>query len=178
MQFLKEADKVKSVFRRNRILHDERAENDAEHSWHLALMAVVLSEHASPKVDVLHVVKMLLIHDLVEIDAGDTFAFDQAAVLTQREREERAAERIFGLLPADMAEEMRAVWEEFECQETPEARFAGALDCLGGGVVPKLSSSRRVLARSGGDSRARQGAEQRDCGRRTHSVGVCGRSDR
>jgi putative hydrolase of HD superfamily len=136
MQFLKEADKVKSVFRRNRILHGERAENDAEHSWQLALMAVVLSEHALPKVDVLHVVKMLLIHDLVEIDAGDTFAFDQAAVLTQREREERAAGRIFGLLPADMAEDMRAVWEEFECQETPEARFAGAMDHLGGGVVP------------------------------------------
>lgn len=136
MQFLKEADKAKSVFRRNRVLHGERPENDAEHSWQLALMAVVLSEHASPKVDVLHVVRMLLIHDLVEIDAGDTFAFDQAAVLTQREREERAAERIFGLLPADMAEEMRAVWEEFECQETPEARFAGAMDHLGGGVVP------------------------------------------
>ena len=136
MQFLKEADKVKSVFRRNRILHGERAENDAEHSWQLALMAVVLSEHASPKIDVLHVVRMLLIHDLVEIDAGDTFAFDQAAVLTQREREERAAERIFGLLPVDMAREMQAVWEEFECQETPEARFAGALEHLGGGVVP------------------------------------------
>lgn len=136
MLFLKEADKVKSVFRRNRILHGERPENDAEHSWQLALMAVVLSEHASPKVDVLHVVKMLLIHDLVEIDSGDTFAFDQAAVLTQREREEKAAERIFGLLPAEMAEEMRAVWEEFECRETPEARFAGALDHLGGGVVP------------------------------------------
>lgn len=136
MQFLKEADKVKSVFRRNRILHGERHENDAEHSWQLALMAIVLSEHASPKVDVLQVVKMLLIHDLVEIDAGDTFVFDQAAVLTQREREERAAERIFGLLPADMAEEMRAVWEEFERQETPEARFSKSLDCLGGGVVP------------------------------------------
>jgi len=136
MQFLKEADKVKSVFRRNRILHGERHENDAEHSWQLALMAIVLSEHASPEVDVLHVVKMLLIHDLVEIDAGDTFAFDQAAVLSQREREEKAAERVFGLLPTDMAEEMRAVWEEFERQETPEARFAGAMDHLGGGVVP------------------------------------------
>ncbi len=136
MRFLVEADKVKSVFRRNRVLHGERHENDAEHSWQLALMAVVLSEHASPDVDVLHVVKMLLIHDLVEIDSGDTFAFDQAAVLTQREREEKAADRIFGLLPSDMAEEMRAVWEEFESQETSEARFAKSLDCLGGGVVP------------------------------------------
>jgi len=136
MQFLIEADKVKSVFRRNRVLHGERRENDAEHSWQLALMAIVLSEHASPAVDVLHVVKMLLIHDLVEIDAGDTFAFDQAAALTQREREETAAGRIFGLLPSDMAEEIRAVWEEFELQATPEARFAKSMDCLGGGVVP------------------------------------------
>ena len=136
MLFLIEADKAKSVFRRNHILHGERHENDAEHSWQLALMAVVLSEHASPEVDVLHVVKMLLVHDLVEIDAGDTFAFDQAAVSTQREREEKAADRVFGLLPTDMAEEMRALWEEFELQATPEARFAKSLDCLGGGVVP------------------------------------------
>lgn len=136
MQFLIEADKVKSVFRRNRTLHGDRHENSAEHSWQLALMAVVLSEHASPEVDVLRVVKMLLVHDLVEIDAGDTFAFDEAAVLTQREREGRAAERIFGLLPSDMAVEMRAVWEEFEARRTPEARFARSLDNLGGGVVP------------------------------------------
>jgi len=136
MQFLTEADKVKSVFRRNRILHGERLENDAEHSWQLALMAIVLSEHADPKVDVLHVVKMLLVHDLVEIDAGDTFAFDPDAVLTQRERETKAAERVFGLLPDDMAGEMRALWEEFDALETTEAKFAASLDHLGGGVVP------------------------------------------
>ncbi len=136
MQFLVEADKAKSIFRRNRILHGDRLENDAEHSWQLALMAIVLSEHAEPKVDVLHVVKMLLVHDLVEIDAGDTFAFDPAAVSTQREREERAAERVFGLLPPDMAEDMQALWREFDALETPEAKFAAALDCLGGGVVP------------------------------------------
>ncbi len=136
MQFLIEADKIKSIFRRNRILNGERHENDAEHSWQLALMAVILSEHADPQINLLHVVKMLLIHDLVEIDAGDTFAFDPSALKTQREREERAAERVFGLLPADMATEMRALWEEFEAQETPEAKFAGAMDHLGGGVVP------------------------------------------
>ena len=136
MQFLTESDKVKSVFRRNRILHGERLENDAEHSWQLALMAIVLSEHADPQVDLLHVVKMLLVHDLVEIDAGDTFAFDPAAMLTQREREAHAAERVFGLLPDDMAAEMRALWEEFDALETPEAKFAASLDHLGGGVVP------------------------------------------
>ncbi len=136
MQFLTEADKVKSIFRRNRILHGDRLENDAEHSWQLALMAIVLSEHADPQVDVLHVVKMLLVHDLVEIDAGDTFAFDPDAVLTQREREVKAAERVFGLLPGDMADQMRALWEEFDALETPEAKFAASLDHLGGGVVP------------------------------------------
>ena len=136
MQFLSEADKLKSVFRRNQTLHSERQENSAEHSWQLALMAVVLSEYASPKVDVLRVVKMLLIHDLVEIDAGDTFAFDQAAVLTQRDREERAAERIFALLPSDIGQELRAMWVEFEDKETPESLFARSLDNLGGGVVP------------------------------------------
>src|SRR4028118_1822729 len=101
MRFVVEADKLKSVFRRNRLLHGERHENDAEHSWHLALMALILAELADPSVDVLRVVKMVLIHDLVEIDAGDTFAYDEAALLTQSERERSAANRIFGLLPAD-----------------------------------------------------------------------------
>ncbi len=136
MQFLTEADKVKSIFRRNRILHGDRLENDAEHSWQLALMAIVLSEYADPQVDVLHVVKMLLVHDLVEIDAGDTFAFDPDAVKTQREREIEASKRVFGLLPGDMADEMRALWEEFDALETPEAKYAASLDHLGGGVVP------------------------------------------
>ncbi len=136
MQFLTEADKVKSIFRRNRILHGDRLENDAEHSWQLALMAIVLSEYADPQVDVLHVVKMLLVHDLVEIDAGDTFAFDPDAVKTQREREIEASKRVFGLLPGDMAGEMRALWEEFDALETPEAKYAASLDHLGGGVVP------------------------------------------
>jgi putative hydrolase of HD superfamily len=98
-------------------------------------MALVLGEHADPRVDLLRVIKMLLIHDLVEIDAGDTFGYDEAALLTQPERERLAADRIFGLLPEDMAHEMRAVWEEFEEKQTPEAKFAGALDRMGG-VLP------------------------------------------
>jgi putative hydrolase of HD superfamily len=132
MQFLVEVDKVKSIVRSGRILHGERYENDAEHSWHLALMAFVLAEHSNEPIDVLRVVKMVLIHDLVEIDAGDTFAYDEAALLTQREREVQAAERIFGLLPNDMAGELRGLWDEFEERQTPVARFAVALDRLCG----------------------------------------------
>jgi putative hydrolase of HD superfamily len=135
MQFVVETDKLKSIFRSSRLFHGERHENDAEHSWHLALMALVLAEHADPPVDVLRVVKMVLIHDLVEIDAGDTFVYDEAALLTQPERERLAADRIFGLLPEDTARELRVVWEEFEERQTPEAKFAGALDRMGG-VLP------------------------------------------
>ncbi len=135
MQFVVEADKLKSIFRRNRLLHGERHENDAEHSWHLALMALVLSEHAEPPVDMLRVIKMVLIHDLVEIDAGDTFGYDEAALLSQRQRERLAADRVFGLLPEDMNHDLRAVWDEFEAKQTPEAKFAGALDRMGG-VLP------------------------------------------
>ena len=132
MQFLVEVDKVKSIVRSGRILHGERYENDAEHSWHLALMALILAEHSNEPVDVSRVVKMVLIHDLVEIDAGDTFAYDEAALLTQREREVQAAERIFGLLPSDMADELRGLWDEFEERQTAAARFAVALDRLCG----------------------------------------------
>jgi len=139
MRFLVEVDKVKSVLRRNHVLHEDRRENDAEHSWHLAMMAIVLSEHAAEPVDVLRTVKMVLIHDLVEIDAGDTFAFDEAASLTQPERETKAAERIFGLLPADQAAEFHGLWREFEEKQTVEARFATALDRLGG-VLPSYHS--------------------------------------
>lgn len=159
MQFVVEADKLKSIFRRNRLLHGERHENDAEHSWHLALMAIILAEHADPPVDVLHVVKMVLIHDLVEIDAGDTFGYDEAALLTQPERERLAADRIFGLLPNDMAHELRELWNEFEEKQTAEAKFAGALDRMGG-VLPSYHnqggcwreadvSVERVKARNG-----------------------------
>ncbi len=113
---------------------------------------MVLSEHADPQINLLHVVKMLLIHDLVEIDAGDTFAFDQDALKTQRQREELAAARVFDLLPADMAAEMLALWEEFEAQETPEAKFAGAMDHLGGGVVPNCRHDGGCWREAGGSA--------------------------
>ena len=131
LAFLVEADKVKTILRRNRVIADpSRRENDAEHMYHFALMAMILAEHADTPVDTFRVLQMILIHDLVEIDAGDTFVYDVAAQAGKREREERAADRIFGLLPDDQTREIRALWEEFEAEETPEARFAAALDRL------------------------------------------------
>jgi putative hydrolases of HD superfamily len=129
IRFLIEVDKLKEVFRQTVLINSRRAENDAEHSWHLCLAVLILAEHANePHLDVLRVLKMLLIHDLVEIDAGDTFAYDTARMADQHEREARAADRIFGLLPPDQATEFRALWDEFEARETPEARFAVACD--------------------------------------------------
>jgi putative hydrolases of HD superfamily len=130
LRFLKEVDRLKSVVRRTPLLDGSRCETDAEHSWELALMAVVLAEYADPPVVLDRVVHMVLVHDLVEIDAGDTFLYDDRAAADKAEREELAAERIFGLLPDDQATELRALWEEFEAQETAEARFAKALDRL------------------------------------------------
>ncbi len=131
MQFLVEADRLKQVLRRTSIVGGERLENSAEHSWHLTLMTLVLSEHAAcAGLDLLKVLKMQIVHDLVEVDAGDTFVYDQAGVKDQEEREQEAASRIFGLLPADAGADLRAVWDEFEARETPEARFARALDRL------------------------------------------------
>lgn len=127
--FIAECDKLKEIFRQTLNSQSRRRENDAEHSWALCLCVIVLAEHANiPNLDVLRVLKLGLIHDLVEIDAGDTFAYDTAAVASQHEREVRAAERIFGLLPEDQAKEFRALWDEFEARETPEARFAHACD--------------------------------------------------
>ena len=128
MKFILEVDKVKEIFRQTYLSDGSRKENDAEHSWHLALMAVLLKEYANEEVDLLKVIPMVLIHDLVEIDAGDTYAYDQAGLATQRERETKAADRIFGLLPSDQAEVFRALWEEFEAYETADAKFAHALD--------------------------------------------------
>lgn len=131
MQFALEADKLKEVIRRTRLPGSGRRENSAEHTWHIVLMAVTLAEHASTAgLDLTRVVQMLLVHDLVEIDAGDTFGYDTAGHADKREREVRAAERIFGLLPADQAAQYRALWDEFEAVATPEARFALALDRL------------------------------------------------
>ena len=129
IEFIAECDKLKEVFRQTINTQSRRAENDAEHSWHLCLCVIVLAEHANvPDLDVLRVLKMLIVHDLVEIDAGDTFAYDVAAMATQHEREAIAAARIFGLLPDDQAREFRALWDEFEAKESPEAKFATAVD--------------------------------------------------
>lgn len=130
LAFHREADKLKSVLRQSRVTFDaERRENDAEHSWHLALMAMVLAPHAAePDVDLYRVLRMILLHDLVEIDAGDTFVYDDAHAASQAEREQAAATRLFGLLDEPLASELRAEWDEFEARTTREARFARALD--------------------------------------------------
>ncbi len=127
--FIAETDRLKEIFRQTILTQSRRAENSAEHSWHFALMVIVLAEHSRHRdLDVLRVLKMVLIHDLVEIDAGDTFAYDTKNMADQHEREARAATRIFGLLPADQAAEFRALWDEFEARVTPEAKFAAACD--------------------------------------------------
>lgn len=128
--FVLELDRLKQVLRQTVLLDGSRQENSAEHSWHLAVMALVLAEHAAGPLDLCRVLQMLLVHDVVEIDAGDVFVYDASARAQQAEREHAAAERIFGLLPADQAEGLRALWAEFEARQTPEARFARALDRL------------------------------------------------
>ena len=128
IQFLVEMDKMKNIYRQTRVLHEDRAENDAEHAWHLAMLALVLSEYSNEPVDLKKVLATVLIHDVVEIDAGDTYAYDEAGNATKAEREQKAADRLFGLLPEDQAGEMRQLWDEFEANETPEAKFANALD--------------------------------------------------
>jgi len=127
--FMREVDKLKTIFRQTYLMDASRHENDAEHSWHIALMAWLLEEHRGPeKVDVLRVMKMLLIHDVVEIDAGDTFAYDVQGHEDKLEREMKAANRIFGMLPPDQSAEMMELWLEFERRETVEARYAAAMD--------------------------------------------------
>lgn len=126
--FAVEIDKLKRVIRRNSLMDGSRRENDAEHSWFVGLLAMVLGEHAPPGTDIQRVVAMLLVHDLVEIDAGDTFIYDPVAVAAQTDLEQAAADRIFALLPDPQGAELRALWEEFEERVTPEARFAKALD--------------------------------------------------
>jgi len=129
VEFIVEMDRLKEIFRQTVLTQSRRAENDAEHSWHLCLCVITLAEHANrPGMDILRVLKMVILHDLVEIDAGDTFAYDTAGMAGQHEREARAADRIFGLLPEDQAVEFRALWDEFEERTTLEARFAAAVD--------------------------------------------------
>ena len=126
--FAVEIDKVKNIFRQTWLADGSRKENDAEHAWHAALMAVLLAEYSNEPIDILKVVKMLLLHDLVEIDAGDSYAYDEAAQATAHEREQKAADRIFGMLPKDQRQEFRGLWDEFEEYETPEAKFAHVMD--------------------------------------------------
>lgn len=126
--FIREIDKEKLIGRQSYLTDCLRKENDAEHAWHMAVMTILLSEYANEEIDVLKTITMLLIHDIVEIDAGDTYAYDEQAVATQREREEKAAERIFGILPKDQCEKFRELWEEFEEGQTKEARFARTMD--------------------------------------------------
>lgn len=127
--FIIEVDQLKEIFRQTLLIKSRRQENDAEHSWHLCLVVIVLAEYANqPDLDVLRVLKMLILHDIVEIDAGDTFAYDTVGMSDQHEREAVAADRLFGLLPEDQFREFRGLWDEFEARETPEAKFAAACD--------------------------------------------------
>ncbi|MPR37033.1 HD domain-containing protein [Cytophagaceae bacterium SJW1-29] len=128
VNFIKEIDKLKYIQRKTKLFNSNRNENDAEHSWHLAMMTIVLAEHSDKPIDVLKVLKMVLIHDIVEIDAGDTFIYDTAKSHTNTEEELMAAKRIFGLLPAEQAEEFITIWTEFEEGITDEAKFARSMD--------------------------------------------------
>ena len=128
IEFIKEIDKIKYIQRRTCLLNSDRPENDAEHSWHLALMAISLSEHANKPVDILRVLKMVLIHDIVEIDSGDVFLYDKSKSHKNTEEEFAAAKRIFGLLPENQAKELIDLWKEFEDGETDDAKFAKSLD--------------------------------------------------
>lgn len=126
--FIREIDKEKFITRQTFLSDAMRRENDAEHAWHMAIMTLLLSEYANEEIDVLRVISMLLIHDLVEIDAGDTYAYDEEGKKTQRERELKAADRIYGILPEDQGKKLRALWDEFEEAKTPESKFAHVMD--------------------------------------------------
>ncbi|MCR5771822.1 MAG: HD domain-containing protein [Butyrivibrio sp.] len=128
MEFILEIDKEKNITRQTHLTGHGRNENDSEHAWHMAIMTYLLREYSNEKIDIAHTMMMCLIHDIVEIDAGDTYAYDEEGKKTQREREEKAAERIFGMLPKDQRDELRALFEEFEEDATAEAHFAHAMD--------------------------------------------------
>lgn len=130
LAFLVEIDKMKTIFRRTRLITENRSENDAEHSWHFAVTALVLLEYAEEDIDINHVIRMALVHDLVEVYAGDTFAYDEKGYEDKEERELKAAKKIFGLLPNEQGAYLRSLWEEFEAFETKEACYANAIDRL------------------------------------------------
>ena len=128
MDFILEIDKEKNIFRQTHLTNHGRNENDAEHAWHMAIMSYLLKEHANEKIDITKTMMMCLIHDIVEIDAGDTYAYDTEGLKTQKAREDLAKERIYSLLPDDQKVELIALFDEFEANETPEAKFAHAMD--------------------------------------------------
>lgn len=130
MEFCLEVDKEKLIGRQTYLSDASRKENDAEHAWHMALMTLILSEYANEEIDLLKTISMILIHDVVEIDAGDTYAYDEEAKKSQKEREEKSADRIFAMLPEDQKQKFRQLWEEFEAAKTKEARFARTMDNL------------------------------------------------
>ncbi len=130
MAFIRETDAMKGILRANLMLDGSRREDDAQHSWHAALMALILADYAKEGVDVDRAVRMLLVHDLVEIDAGDTYAYDETGYGDKAEREQKAAQRVFGILPERQGGELRALWEEFEACQTPSAKYASAIDRL------------------------------------------------
>lgn len=130
IEFIIEIDKMKTVLRRTLIADGSRCENDAEHSWHLAVMAMVLKDYAAQDVDIGRVIQMALVHDLVEVYAGDTFAYDAAGNADKAQREAAAADKLYALLPGPQGDEFRALWEEFDLKQSPEARFAAAMDSL------------------------------------------------
>ena len=130
LSFILELDKEKNILRQTHLSGHGRRENDAEHAWHMAIMAYLLREYANEEVDIGKVMLMCLIHDVVEIEAGDTYAYDAAGLATQKEREEAAKVKLYSMLPADQAAELMALFDEFEAWETPESRFAHAMDNL------------------------------------------------
>ena len=148
MAFILEADKEKNILRQTHLSGGGRQENDAEHAWHMAMMIYLLQEYANEPIDLAKTMMMALIHDIVEIDAGDTYAYDELAMASQAERERQAADRIFGLLPDDQRDELRALFEEFEAGETAEAKFARTMD--------NLQPLMRNNSNNGGDWREHQ----------------------
>lgn len=130
MEFIVELDKMKSIFRKTSIIGEDRHEDDAQHSWHISIMAMILSEYTNEEIDLLKVIKMLLTHDVVEIYAGDTFCYDEQGNIDKKEKEIAAAEKIFGILDHEKADELRSLWDEFEAMETPESLFANSMDRL------------------------------------------------
>ena len=148
LEFVLEIDKEKNIFRQTHLSGHGRNENDAEHAWHMAVMTLLLSEYANEEIDVLRVLSMLLIHDLVEIDAGDTYAYDEEGKQTQRVREVKAADRLYGILPEDQGEKLRELWEEFEEAQTPEAKFALVIDNVQPAMLIDITEGKDWIAKS------------------------------